>query len=163
MFTLTAQDIHGIIIQERKGVSRDAMKYISDKLLEFVEKKGYIPKIFNPYNCSDCGELAPTATTSATVLVFTDKNSGEPVIIQLPRGKNGGNIHDVAPTLTVNAYEQNNYVCENMEAVESKICNESGLLDPEGQGKTLRVGGGGSLTKKHNYQHILVKQSEAES
>lgn len=149
MFTLTAQDIHGIIIQERKGVSRDAMKYISDKLLEFVEKKGYIPKFFNPYNCSDCGELAPTATTacgglttSATVLVFTDKNSGEPVIIQLPRGKNGGNIHDVAPTLTANAYEQNNYVCENIEAVESKICNESGLLDPEGQGKTLRVGGG---------------------
>ena len=74
--------------------------------------------------------------------MFTDKNSGEPVIIQLPRGKNGGNIHDVAPTLTANAYEQNNYVCENIEAVESEICNESGLLDPEGQGKTLRVGGG---------------------
>ena len=149
MFTLTAQDIHGIIVQERKGVSRDAMKYISDKLLEFVEKNGYIPKFFNPYNCRDCGEIAPTATTacgglttSATVLVFTDKNSGEPVIIQLPRGKNSGNIHDVAPTLTANAYEQNNFVCENMEAIESEICDESGLLDPEGQGKTLRVGGG---------------------
>lgn len=169
MFTLTAQDIHGIIVQERNGVSRDAMKYISDKLLEFVEKHGYIPKFFNPYNCSDCGELAPTATTacgglttSATVLVFTDKNSGEPVIIQLPRGKNDGNMHTVAPTLTANAYEQNNFVCENAEPFESVVCNESGLLDPEGQGKTLRVGGGGSLTKKHNYQHILVRQSEAE-
>lgn len=169
MFTLTAQDIHGIIVQERNGVSRDAMKYISDKLLEFVEKHGYIPKFFNPYNCSDCGELAPTATTacgglttSATVLVFTDKNSGEPVTIQLPRGKNDGNMHTVAPTLTANAYEQNNFVCENAEPFESVVCNESGLLDPEGQGKTLRVGGGGSLTKKHNYQHILVRRSEAE-
>lgn len=149
MFTLTAQDIHGIIVQERNGVSRDAMKYISDKLLEFVEKHGYIPKFFNPYNCSDCGELAPTATTacgglttSATVLVFTDKNSGEPVTIQLPRGKNDGNMHTVAPTLTANAYEQNNFVCENAEPFESVVCNESGLLDPEGQGKTLRVGGG---------------------
>lgn len=90
MFTLTAQDIHGVIIQERKGVSRDATKYISDKLLEFVEKKGYVPKFFNPYNCSDCGELAPTVTTacgglttSATVLVLTDRNNGEPVSIQL--------------------------------------------------------------------------------
>lgn len=169
MFTLTAQDIHGIIIKERKGVSRDAFAYIANRLIEFVEKKGYIPKFFNPYNCSDCGELAPTATTacgglttSATVLVFTDKGSGEPVMIQIPRGKNEGNVHDVAPTITANAYQENNFVCENMEVVESEICNESGLLDPEGQGKTLRVGGGGSLTKKHNYQHVLVKSSETE-
>lgn len=169
MFTLTAQDIHGIIVKERNGITRDAFAYIANRLIEFVEKKGYIPKFFNPYNCSDCGELAPTATTacgglttSATVLVFTDKGSGEPVMIQLPRGKNDGNIHDVAPTLTANAYQENNFVCENMEVAESAICNESGLLDPEGQGKTLRVGGGGSLTKKHNYQHILVKSSEQE-
>jgi len=150
MFTLTAQDIHGIIVKERNGITRDAFAYIANRLIEFVEKKGYIPKFFNPYNCSDCGELAPTATTacvglttSATVLVFTDKGSGEPVMIQLPRGKNDGNIHDVAPTLTANAYQENNFVCENMEVAESAICNESGLLDPEGQGKTLRVGGGG--------------------
>lgn len=36
------------------------------------------------------------------------------------------------------------------------ICRETGLLDPDGVGKTLRVGGG-SLSKKHNYQHILTK------
>lgn len=36
------------------------------------------------------------------------------------------------------------------------ICNETGLLNPDGCAKTLRVGGGGSLTKKHNYQHLLV-------
>ena len=126
MFTLTAQDVHGIIVKERKGISGDAINYIQQKLLEFVEKNGYIPKYFNPYNCRDCGEIAPTATTacgglttSATVLVFTDKTSGEPVIIQLPRGKNGGNIHDLAPTLTANAYEQNNFVCENMKVEEN--------------------------------------------
>lgn len=170
MFTLTAQDIHGIIVQENDGVGRDAIRYITEKLVEFVEKKGYIPKFFNPYNCSDCGELAPTATTacgglttSATVLVFTDKHNGEPVIIQIPRGKNDGNVHDVAPTLTANAYQENNFVCENFGGIESEICNESGLLDPEGQGKTLRVGGGGgSLTKKHNYQHVLVNLSKTE-
>lgn len=43
-------------------------------------------------------------------------------------------------------------------ALESEICKESGLLDPNGCGKTLRVGGGGSLDKKHNYQHLLTKQ-----
>lgn len=44
--------------------------------------------------------------------------------------------------------------------IVSEICNETGLLDPNGCGKTLRVGGGGSLTKKHNYQHILLSASE---
>ena len=36
-----------------------------------------------------------------------------------------------------------------------KVCSETGLLDPEGCGRTLRVGGKGSLTKKHNYEHLL--------
>ena len=50
-------------------------------------------------------------------------------------------------------------VCEEelADTVRS-ICDETGLLNPDGCGKTLRVGGGGSLTKKHNYQHILVQR-----
>lgn len=36
------------------------------------------------------------------------------------------------------------------------VIQEAGLLDPDGCGKTLRIGGvAGSLTKKHNYQHVL--------
>lgn len=47
--------------------------------------------------------------------------------------------------------------------IEDAICKESGLLNPDGCGKTLRVGGGGgSLTKKHNYQHVLIPQSKTE-
>lgn len=42
------------------------------------------------------------------------------------------------------------------EALQTAICKETGLLDPSGCGKTLRVGGKGELTKKHNYQHVLV-------
>jgi len=44
------------------------------------------------------------------------------------------------------------------EDLKAEICRESGLLDPNGCGKTLRVGGGNSLTKKHNYQHVLIAQ-----
>lgn len=43
--------------------------------------------------------------------------------------------------------------------IVSEICTETGLLDPNGCGKTLRVDGG-ALTKKHNYQHILLSTSE---
>jgi DNA (cytosine-5)-methyltransferase 1 len=38
-----------------------------------------------------------------------------------------------------------------------EIANETGLLHENGVGRTLRVGGKGSLTKKHNYEHILTK------
>ena len=37
------------------------------------------------------------------------------------------------------------------------ICKETGLLNPEGVAKTLRVGGKGSISKKHNYEHVLVE------
>ena len=42
------------------------------------------------------------------------------------------------------------------ESVVTDIAEETGLLDPNGCGKTLRVGGGGSITKKHNYQHVII-------
>lgn len=42
------------------------------------------------------------------------------------------------------------------ESVITGIAEETGLLDPNGCGKTLRVGGGRSITKKHNYQHVIV-------
>lgn len=38
----------------------------------------------------------------------------------------------------------------------NNICAETGLLNPDGCAKTLRVGGDGSIDKKHNYQHILI-------
>ena len=42
------------------------------------------------------------------------------------------------------------------ESIIADIAEETGLLDPNGCGKTLRVGGGGSITKKHNYQHVII-------
>lgn len=38
------------------------------------------------------------------------------------------------------------------------IIKETGLLDPNGCGKTLRLAGAGALDKKHNYQHVLVRE-----
>jgi DNA (cytosine-5)-methyltransferase 1 len=42
------------------------------------------------------------------------------------------------------------------ESVVADLAAETGLLHPDGVGKTLRVGGGGSTTRKHNYQHIII-------
>lgn len=50
--------------------------FISKKYNEFIDKKGYIPDMYNPYNNSEIKDIAPTQTTqcgstasSATVLI----------------------------------------------------------------------------------------------
>ncbi len=58
---------------------RDASIYIRKKYEEFYDKKGYIPKMFNPYNCSEIIDIAPTLATncggltvSSTVLIIEE-------------------------------------------------------------------------------------------
>ena len=53
--------------------------YIMRKYEEFVKRNGYIPKMFNPYNCIEITDVAPTITTqcggttsSSTVLILQD-------------------------------------------------------------------------------------------
>lgn len=38
--------------------------WLGTKYIEFVDKHGYIPRVFQPYNCADVSELAPTVTAS---------------------------------------------------------------------------------------------------
>lgn len=56
---------------------------------------------------------------------------------------------------TLTTVLKDNLIIEPTEEIEKAICDETGLLNPNEIGRTLRVAGGGSLSKKHNYQHIL--------
>ena len=51
--------------------------FVSEKYQEFYRKHGYIPEMFNPYNCTEITDVAPCVTTncggtgcSATVLII---------------------------------------------------------------------------------------------
>lgn len=51
--------------------------FITKKYKDFYKKNGYIPKMFNPYNCIEITDYSPTqttccggTTTSATVLIL---------------------------------------------------------------------------------------------
>ena len=51
--------------------------FVFKKYIEFYIKHGYIPLMFNPYNCAEIIDIAPcistqcgSATTSATVLII---------------------------------------------------------------------------------------------
>ena len=51
--------------------------FVERKYKEFIEKNGYIPEMFNPYNCAEVTDIAPTQTAhcggithSSTVLII---------------------------------------------------------------------------------------------
>lgn len=53
--------------------------FVNKKYTEFYNKHGYIPKMFNPYNCAEIIDVAPTMTTycgnktsSVTVMIFEE-------------------------------------------------------------------------------------------
>ena len=54
------------------------MDFVTKKYLEFYEKNGYVPEMFNPYNQTEITDICPTlstycgsTTSSATVLIIT--------------------------------------------------------------------------------------------
>lgn len=82
VFTLTTQDKHGILIAGKLPGNHDQNSRVYDT-----------------------NGLAPT--------LFTMQGGGqEPKIIQRGHGYNQGGEHDIAPTLTRNSYQENNYLSD---------------------------------------------------
>ena len=61
-------------------------EYVNQKYANFYKKHGYIPKMFNPYNCKEITDISPTITTqcgsmtsNSSVLIIeeTEFNYGE--------------------------------------------------------------------------------------
>ena len=55
--------------------------FVLKKYKEFYDKQGYIPPVFNPYNCAEIKDIAPcistqcgSTTTSATVLIIESES-----------------------------------------------------------------------------------------
>lgn len=51
--------------------------YVNKKYEQFYKQNGYLPKMFNPYNCSEITNISPTITSqgdsitkSGTVLII---------------------------------------------------------------------------------------------
>ena len=82
MFTLTTQDKHGILIAGKLPGNHDQNSRVYDT-----------------------DGLAPTLSTM-------QGGGQEPKIIQRGHGYNQGGEHDIAPTLTRNSYQENNYLSD---------------------------------------------------
>ena len=77
--------------------------FIFKKYVQFIERNGYFPIMFNPYHCSEIIDISPTLTgqcgnkcSSATVLIANlgdTKMTNEPFIVA-SRGRNPENPSD---------------------------------------------------------------------
>lgn len=47
-------------------------KTINDAYRKFFEKRGYLPRFFNAYNCSEIGDIAPTITAACGISTTSD-------------------------------------------------------------------------------------------
>ena len=103
--------------------------FVEAKLSPIVDKYGYLPEMFNPYNKAEITDKTPTLlaqgdtqTKSSTVMLF------EPCIMSYPRGKNeGGAKYDKAPTLTASSWQTNNHLLEPLN------------ITPEGKSQTIKA------------------------
>lgn len=120
MFTLTAQDRHGVVVGNE------------------IKKFGTIQPNFN-----QSGVVYETDGISPTIRAYQGGGL-EPKIIQRGHGYNQGGEHDIAPTLTSNSYHENN-VLKITEATsrgyaEAEIGDSVNLSHPNSKTRRGRVG-----------------------
>ncbi|MEI4336618.1 DNA cytosine methyltransferase [Streptococcus suis] len=119
MFTLTAQDKHGVLVNDIKVV-------------------GVIEPNFNQSGCIyDPEGIAPT--------IRTMQGGGlEPKIIQRGHGYNQGGEHDTAPTLTSNSWQENNLLAIKEATTkgfsEATVGDSVNLSHPNSATRRGRVG-----------------------
>lgn len=90
MFTITAQDRHGVAVKE-------------------ATKKGFaIAKLGDSINLSVPNSKTRRGRVDKQVAQTLDTSCNQAVIVQKPRGYNKGGEHEVAPTLSSNSWQENN-------------------------------------------------------
>ena len=100
--------------------------FVNKKYEEFYSKYGYIPSIFNPYNCSEINDYSPTMTTqcgsttsNSTVLIKEDSTNKLIQVGQL-EGK-----HEQS-----NRIYSEDGICPTIMAGERKSCT-GGYVSPK--------------------------------
>lgn len=124
----------GVVIDMNDG-------FVNRKYEEFYSKNGYIPSMFNPYNCNEIDDYSPTMTTqcgsttsSSTVLIKED-NMNELMQIGQLEGK-----HEQS-----NRIYSEDGICPTIMAGERKSCT-GGYVSPKimvkekDMNKIIRVG-----------------------
>ena len=89
-------------------------------------------------NFNQCGVVYETDGIAPTIRAYQGGGL-EPKIIQRGHGYNQGGVHEIAPTLTSNSYQENNLV-KVVDFYNKITKDEVGTLTSSGGGSTVRAG-----------------------
>ena len=89
-------------------------------------------------NFNQCGVVYETDGIAPTIRAYQGGGL-EPKIIQRGHGYNQGGVHEIAPTITSNSYQENNLV-KIIDFYNKITKDEVGTLTSSGGGSTVRVG-----------------------
>lgn len=132
--------------------------FVGKKYSEFIEKNGYIPEMFNPYNESEIKDIAPTqstycgsTTSSSTVLIknatkkgYLEAKEGDGINISSRMKHQRGNVQkEMAQTLTTNGGNDRGVVVKNKDVRVVGNYMPSGheasrIIDSEGVAPTVK-------------------------
>ena len=111
MFTLTAQDRHGVLVKE-------------------ATKKGYAEaNVGDSINISHPNSKTRRGRVGKQVANTLLTGEEQAVIVQKPRGFNKGGEHDVAPTLSANSWQENNLL-KVIGSTQKNASTTDGTISP---------------------------------
>lgn len=121
MFTLTAQDRHGIAVKVKEAT-----------------KKGYaIAEQGDSINFSVPNSKTRRGRVGKGIAQTLDTQCNQAVIVQKPRGFNKGGEHEIAPTLSANSWHENNLLKTGGVYTNDSESYNSGVLP--GLSRTLKA------------------------
>lgn len=121
MFTLTAQDRHGVAVKVKEAT-----------------KKGYaIAEQGDSINFSVPNSKTRRGRVGKGIAQTLDTQCNQAVIVQKPRGFNKGGEHEIAPTLSANSWHENNLLKTGGVYTNDSESYNSGVLP--GLSRTLKA------------------------
>lgn len=148
-------------VDEKYYISDDKARTIIEQALKRLEKLGKVHATITPDRLQkrQNGRRAKEDEEPMFTLTAQDLHG---VIIQLPRGKNEGNIHDIAPTVTANSYEieEDEPQIKVMGMLDISSHDHSRRVhDPDGLSPTVTaVAGGTHHIKIFDYNRYRVRK-----
>lgn len=121
--------------QEHATVREDQESFVENKYKSFIEKNGYIPEMFNPYNETEIRDVAPTQSTccgsnisSAAVLIknatkqgYLEAHEGDGIDISSRMQYHRGNVQNqMVQTLVTNGNERGVVVSDKKMTYNNK-------------------------------------------
>lgn len=147
-------------VDEKYFISDEKAQKIIRQALEKLETLGNVHATLTPDRVEK-RQNGPRAKPEEHEMFTLTAQDIHGVIVQTPRGKNAGGVHDVAPTLTGSRYEMNNFLITQDKVAEAMT--DALFTDGDGAARTCNASYQKGLAPgkilKTSRTHIIVAEN----